>query len=205
MFPPAGCFLRRAPTFQSFLGTVVATTSPLPPSQPPPPPGVGAIAIKRLTQGHVFYIRRRLPAGQHSAGSCWSNWAGDNSPYLGREEPAEGNGCSLPASGEKSRPGKVLSDGMQMLGASLAPWRRRDWDGGRRGWEVVPGWVCPIWLFFFLMDTLSLGWGKGGWEVVAGWVCPDGIGMEEKGAGKLLLVGFVLFGFIWDGGKEAWK
>lgn len=97
MFPPAGCFLRRAPTFQSFLGTAVAETGP-------PAPRAGAGAIKRLTQGHVFYIRRRVHAVQHSGGSCWSNWSGYNAGYLAREELAEGNGCSLGAWGGGNLP-----------------------------------------------------------------------------------------------------
>lgn len=137
MFPPAGCFLRRAPTFQSFLGTAVAESGP-------PAPRAGAIAIKRLTQGHVFYIRRRVHAVQHSGGSCWSNWSEYNAGYLAREELSEGNGCSLGAWGRNCSSAKLwgLAEGRDadarcLLRLSHRPSRAQD---GGKGAGKVP-WV----------------------------------------------------------------
>ena len=136
MFPPAGCFLRRAPTFQSFLGTAVAESGP-------PAPRAGAVAIKSLTQGHVFYIRRHVHAVQHSGGSCWSNWSEYNAGYLAREELSEGNGCSLAAWGRNRSPAKLSglaegrdADARRPLCLSHQPsWAQ---DGGK-GAGKVPG------------------------------------------------------------------
>lgn len=137
MFPPAGCFLRLAPTFQSFLGTAVAESGP-------PTPQAGAIAIKRLTQGHVFYIRRRVHAVQHSGGSCWSNWSEYNAGYLAREQLAEGNGCSLRAWGRNHSLAKLPGRAGTRCGcsepASPLPSARTGLGWGQRGRE---GALCP--------------------------------------------------------------
>lgn len=137
MFPPAGCFLRRAPTFQSFLGTAMAESGP-------PIPRAGAIAIKRLIQGHVFYIRRRVHAVQHSGGSCWSNWSEYNAGYLAREELAEENGCSLRAWGRNRSLAKLSglaggrdADARRLLRLSHQPSQAQD---GGKGAGKAP-WV----------------------------------------------------------------
>lgn len=109
---------------------------------PPLAPRAGASAIKRLTQGHVFSIRRRVHAVQHSGGSCWSNWSGYNAGYLAREELRGEWMLSLRAWGRNRSPAK-LGDARHQLRARRRPsWA---WNGGKKvqgrwtgsGWDSV--------------------------------------------------------------------
>lgn len=93
--------------------------------RPPPRPPGRSSAIKSLAQGHVFYIRRRVHAVQHSGGSCWSNWSGYNAGYLAGAPrgamPARCRGERSPLGYRGCRGGAAADSGLGPRGAPLSP------------------------------------------------------------------------------------